>query len=242
MDHLRAVQAFEGLIKAETPAALHRIISEVAGNLGFEHFLCGLSANLNHPTPSVFALNGMSPDWWDRYQANAYLAVDPTVRMLLKEQRSIPLPWWEVQCISQAEQNFMDDAMAHGLSTGVSFSLHARNEVGVFSLILNHRPRQIKRHISHAIPLGHLLAAYVQEAARRLMATAAGRTAAKLTRRENECLLWAAAGKTAWEISMILGISERTVVFHLGNAAMRLGVTNRRQAIARAIVEGLIQP
>ena len=36
----------------------------------------------------------------------------------------------------------------------------------------------------------------------------------KLSPRELECLKWAAAGKTAWETSIILDISEGTVKFH----------------------------
>jgi DNA-binding CsgD family transcriptional regulator len=39
-----------------------------------------------------------------------------------------------------------------------------------------------------------------------------------LSARELDCLKWTAEGKTAWEASVILGITERTVRFHL-NAA-----------------------
>ena len=63
-----------------------------------------------------------------------------------------------------------------------------------------------------------------------------------LTEREQECLLWAAEGKTGWEIANIVSISERTVTFHLQNAAQKLGVVNRQQAISRALSMGLIEP
>ncbi len=242
MNHLKALQFFDSLAHAATPATLHTHIAEAVQELGFEHYLCGLSSDLNKPKPTVFALNGVSPEWWDRYQSQAYLAVDPTVRVLLKEQRAIPLPWWAIQCTNPHEQRFMNDAEEHGMTSGISFSLNSRNEAGIFSLILKHRPRRIREHILNAMPLGNLLAAYVQEAGRRLMTSPLPPSASKLTPRETECLLWASVGKTAWETSRILSISERTVVFHLGNAALKLGVTNRRQAIARAIVEGLIQP
>ena len=49
-----------------------------------------------------------------------------------------------------------------------------------------------------------------------------------------------AEGKTGWEIGKLLGISERTVVFHVENAARKLGVFGRRQAVARAIALQLI--
>ncbi len=62
----------------------------------------------------------------------------------------------------------------------------------------------------------------------------------RLTQREKECLEWSARGKTAWEVGRILGISVRTVNNHLSNSFKRLSVTNRSEAIAKSIKEGLI--
>jgi LuxR family transcriptional activator of bioluminescence operon len=61
-----------------------------------------------------------------------------------------------------------------------------------------------------------------------------------LSRREIECLRWTALGKTSSEIAQIVGISERTVVFHLRNASAHLDAVNRTHAVARAIVTGVI--
>ncbi|HEX2558606.1 helix-turn-helix transcriptional regulator [Phenylobacterium sp.] len=62
----------------------------------------------------------------------------------------------------------------------------------------------------------------------------------RLTRREIQCLKWAAAGKTDGEIGGIVGISLPTVRFHLGNAARKLGVAGRSQAIHHAAALGYI--
>jgi DNA-binding CsgD family transcriptional regulator len=64
--------------------------------------------------------------------------------------------------------------------------------------------------------------------------------AVKLTRREIQCLKWAAAGKTDAEISEIVHISLPTVRFHVTNAARKLGVASRSQAIHRAGALGYI--
>ena len=64
----------------------------------------------------------------------------------------------------------------------------------------------------------------------------------KLTKRELECLQWAADGKTNSEISTILGVSRRTVIFHLQNAAGKLNTSNRYHTVAQAISSGLIKP
>jgi DNA-binding NarL/FixJ family response regulator len=61
-----------------------------------------------------------------------------------------------------------------------------------------------------------------------------------LSKREIQVLKWTAIGKTSWEISSILEISERTVNFHLGNITNKLGVSGRRAACSLAIAKGLI--
>lgn len=53
----------------------------------------------------------------------------------------------------------------------------------------------------------------------------------QLTSREQECVMWASANKTSWEISRILGISERTVNFHIQNSLQKSGAINRGQLI-----------
>ena len=62
----------------------------------------------------------------------------------------------------------------------------------------------------------------------------------RVTPRERECLKWASEGKTAWEIGRILSLSDRTVVNYLRNAYRKLGATNKAQAVAKAILYGLI--
>lgn len=61
-----------------------------------------------------------------------------------------------------------------------------------------------------------------------------------LSKREIEVLKWTAIGKTSWEVSSILAISERTVNFHVGNIANKLGVSGRRAACSMALSRGLI--
>jgi DNA-binding CsgD family transcriptional regulator len=62
----------------------------------------------------------------------------------------------------------------------------------------------------------------------------------KLTRREIQCLKWAAAGKTDQEIGEIVRISLPTVRFHITNASHKLQVVGRSQAIHRAATLGYI--
>ncbi len=63
-----------------------------------------------------------------------------------------------------------------------------------------------------------------------------------VTAREIDCLRWMAAGKTALEVSAILGITERTVRFHLNAAREKLDCITTTQAVAKAVSQQLFVP
>jgi DNA-binding NarL/FixJ family response regulator len=63
-----------------------------------------------------------------------------------------------------------------------------------------------------------------------------------LNDREVEALTWVARGKTSAEIAQILGLSKRTIDFHIDNARSKLGAATRTQAVIKAADGGLIEP
>ena len=62
----------------------------------------------------------------------------------------------------------------------------------------------------------------------------------KLTIREVEVLKWLKEGKSSFEVSMILHISERTANFHCNNIMRKLDAVNRVQAVAIALKKRII--
>ncbi|WP_199637149.1 autoinducer binding domain-containing protein [Serratia sp. PAMC26656] len=61
-----------------------------------------------------------------------------------------------------------------------------------------------------------------------------------LTLREKDILRWCSEGKTSEEIAMLMGLSERTVNFHIGNSIKKLSVANKTAATAKAVYLQLI--
>lgn len=62
----------------------------------------------------------------------------------------------------------------------------------------------------------------------------------RLSKREVECLRWAALGKTDYEISLILARSCATIRFHTHNAAIKLDAVNRSQTVFKAAQLGYL--
>jgi DNA-binding response OmpR family regulator len=65
---------------------------------------------------------------------------------------------------------------------------------------------------------------------------------AMLNDREVEALTWVARGKTSAEIADLVGLSKRTVEFHLDKARIKLDAATRTQAAVKAAVGKLIEP
>lgn len=65
---------------------------------------------------------------------------------------------------------------------------------------------------------------------------------ARLTPREKEILTWTAEGKTCFEISLMLSISEETARTHIKNVCNKLNAVNKTQATTIALMLGLIEP
>jgi DNA-binding response OmpR family regulator len=63
-----------------------------------------------------------------------------------------------------------------------------------------------------------------------------------LNEREVEVLTWAARGKTSTEIGQILGLTKRTIDFHIDNAREKLGAATRTEAAIKAATGRLIEP
>jgi len=64
----------------------------------------------------------------------------------------------------------------------------------------------------------------------------------QLNDREAEVLTWAARGRTSAQIADFLGLSKRTIDFHLDNAREKLGAQTRTEAVVKAAAVGFIKP
>ena len=116
------------------------------------------------------------------------------------------------------------------------------SEFATFTLVVEGTPLSAQAHIRAYRHDVHLIAFHFHEAVGRFLQKEFSVEPTKLAPRERECLLWTARGKTSWEISQILKLSEGTIVSYLNTAKSKLGVFSKHHAVVRAIMLGLIVP
>lgn len=228
------------LLNSSSIADVKAVIQQLVEMIGADYFAFVSLTQFPISAPTVRAITNYPEEWSEWYQAQNYVAVDPVIRHC--QHSMTPIYWDDLGDIDSAAQSMMADAVNHGLASGVTIPVSSTSGVSGWSCFVTRKPNdhpfyeRLKRH--HAIL--YLFSVYVQEVATKLWDSTDKPSNVSLTHREKECLLWAAEGKTASEIALILGIQERTAIFHLNNATKKLNATNRQQAVARAIASGII--
>lgn len=227
--------------RANDAAGVEDCLLEIGKDYGFSSVFGGIVPNYSASPAEVeerILFQRFPEEWAIRYNDRGYVLRDPIVHRLQSDRS--PFEWEEayVSCPSPADVALIGgEASEFGLEAGfvvpvplldgsvaaVSFGGGGHSEMGsedraALGFVANYA-------------VGNLL--HFKESRERLIGP--------LTPREFDCLLWAAEGKTDWEISVILGISKSTVVKHLLSARDKLGAVNKAHAIAMALRVKLIR-
>jgi LuxR family quorum-sensing system transcriptional regulator CciR len=123
---------------------------------------------------------------------------------------------------------------------GLTVPVRRAGKTGYVSWCSRERGRLRSRY-QETLSSVHLISHTFMRQSDCLMAPTRGDPQDPLTRRELECLTWAARGKTTSEIAELLHRSSDTVEFHLSNAIVKLDARNRAHAVAIACVRGVIR-
>jgi LuxR family transcriptional activator of bioluminescence operon len=189
---------------------------------------------------TTILISNLPKRWCELYERLNYIQIDPAA--LHCRARVTPTLWWTESYFEAPSRNpqtitFIEEARSFGLRSGVSFPIHGLGGAwGMLSLSCEQELESSQPRLERSMPYNQLLSGYVFEAATRAVEPKRSLMNDQgLTEREKECLVWCSEGKTSWEISKILGISERTVFFHMQNASRKLGASNRIQAVTRAM-------
>lgn len=244
MDPKDCAGLIEEISQAQSIEEVHTFCERVCFEFGFDHFIYGSRIPTSFVKPQIIVVSGYPTPWWERYKEEGYMPEDPLLAYCAGN--TLPVDWQSVirQNAGKRGGLIMDEARDFGLRSGLAFPIHsASGEFGLISFASEREHAKNQADIQRGLPLGQFFTSHVHEAVRRIIEIKEiSAPSSSLTPREKECLLWAAEGKTSWETAQILNISERTVIFHIQNICAKLNVSNRQQAIARAIAMGLITP
>jgi LuxR family transcriptional regulator, quorum-sensing system regulator CviR len=219
---------------------LRRLIVRVGSLIPHESALCALSkAGYNSAEP-YYLVNVSYPSWWiETYISKRLDRVDPIVR---EHRLHFGLQYWPDSYEKHpGSKPVMSSACGCGSKPGYSYGLKTpgSEKTSLFCFGGKSMRKDVRTSLLLKSIVPHLHQALVRVA----LPLGGPRQVSDpgFTSREKEVLQWVKEGKGAWEISMILSISTRTVKFHIRNIMRKVQARNRVQAVAISLENGFIE-
>ena len=231
-----AFSAFVRFDNAQSEAQLRDAFTDVIAPFGYEHFVFASSRVESSLFDKMILLEKWPRGWTQQYQRENLFPSDPVANLA---RVSFDAFTW-------------DEAARHARSrsarrvmqiSATDFDLRQGFGVPVHGVSGYQATISVAGHDVEAGDDAHkaieLISSYAYKTALKLKSKL---KIYVLTPREREIMIWAAAGKTAWDTGEILHISEQTVKSHISSVLAKLQVCSKTQAVAESIRLGEIRP
>jgi DNA-binding CsgD family transcriptional regulator len=235
-----AATKLTGKILGYNTEELVDIMKEIAVEYGLSHiaYLCLAPKKSSDSSLLTKAIATFSREWQTRYFLRQYIMVDPVVAR--GRTAVLPFDWETLNSNDQATAGFFADAIRHNVGrNGISIPVRNRRNVNSLVSFTSDAPRAAWETFkkSNMVRLQHL-AALIDSA--NVEGSKLPPQQIQLSPREEQCLIWAARGKTHQEIADILELSPTSVRRHLDTSRHKLHCINLTHAVGVAVATGVI--
>ncbi|MDA8091749.1 MAG: LuxR family transcriptional regulator [Nitrospiraceae bacterium] len=222
-------------LTCETLEQFSAIINKLGNLICFDHCISGFAAMENGGLKTYDIVYSSYPDGWLKvYEGSGYHNIDPIVR---ENFTRFGLQYWKDTYREHTPpKKFLMESGDFNLKEG--YTAGTRNRKGSEGSIFSISGSFLKREKRVEIALG-IIAPHLHNSMLRIC-NETKRQKAKISVREKDVLSWLKEGKSSWDISGILNVSEATVNFHIKNIMQKLDTVNRAQSVAKAIEIGVI--
>ena len=226
--------------EVQMEADLAQLLAEISREMGFSFFALTHHVDIRRaPRPAIRLANYPS-DWVDFFDDQQLGTSDPVHRA--SHLTSVGFPWSRISSLIELtprDHQVLELAARRGIGDGFTIPAHVPGESNGSCSFATEAGKPLS---DDHLPLAQLVGAFAFEAARRVWRMRDGGLCppARLTDRQRDCVVWAARGKTDWEIARILGIGHETVIQYLKRARERYGVTKRTMLAVHALFDGTI--
>ncbi|MEJ0058506.1 MAG: autoinducer binding domain-containing protein [Terricaulis sp.] len=235
-----AFEAIERAFAARSLAELNVVMGDAFAQYGIVHHSVDQMRDSTGALVGIHHFGTANEGWKNRYLTKQHYRHDGMLRDALASPSAL---WWDRSMRnykSRGQKTLFGEAGEFGLLDGFTTPVHQIDGSAHVTVLTARDTLELSPADEAAL---RLLSIYYCSFGLALQRKEAERDKpkAKLTARQRECLQWVRAGKKSWEISTILGVSERTVIFHIEEACRRLGVQTRAQAVIEGLVQGIIE-
>jgi DNA-binding CsgD family transcriptional regulator len=235
------LQDFQDVADAADIPTLETRLVRFANELGFGIISGALVVEHAAGRVSTFHLGNTPEAFASTFASTSVGRRDPVMRRL--KRLSAPFIYDQSMYVSEQAADLWEMQALFGYKTGIAMALHLPG--GKHFVMGVDRDQPLPGDdviVTRMMADLQLLAVHAQETAVRLLAPQVHGVpyVPRLTDREVEILKWTAEGKSAWAVGQILNISEHNVKYHVKRILVKLEVSSKHLAAAKAKALGLI--
>ena len=238
-DAIALLEIINRCLACDTEEEYKSLYASLQSLIPFDYAISGVAKlDANNTIVAYDLINISYPnEWMTTYTEKKLNDLDVIVQENFTKFR--PQYWGDTYKMVAPSKEFVSLAQDYGLCDGYT---HGARPFGpwkrasLFSL-----SKSSMQFDAYAITILETIVPHLHQAISNLVNKRESRKyQGKLSPREKEVLNWIKHGKSSWDISLIMSISERTVNYHIYNIMQKLDAVNRSQAVAVAAYHGLI--
>ena len=232
---------YQSVLEAKNQDQFRSVVIRFAQRLGFDKVSAMVAVDHVGSPPEFIAVHNAPLAYVQTFDDLSISKRDPIAQHC--KRNTVPILWGQDTYLKSNAIEKWEHQAHYGYRNGIAMALHMPE--GRHFMLGVERDMELPtdgRELTRIVADLQLFAVHAQDTALRVLVSEAARPELPaLTPRELEVLRWTMDGKTTSQISVILGIGDRTSVFHLQNAMQKLNCNSKHVAVVRALRLGLLQ-
>ena len=232
---------YQSVLEAKNEDQFRSVVIRFAQHLGFDKVAASVAVDKVGGAAEFIAVHNAPAAYLQTFEDLSISKRDPVAQHC--KRNTVPIIWGQHTYVATNTAELWERQAKFGYGNGIAMALHLPE--GRHFLLGVERDQALPSdggELTRIVADLQLFAVHAQDTALRVLVSEAARPELPaLTPRELEVLRWTMDGKVTSEISLLLGIGDRTTVFHLQNAMLKLSCNSKHLAVVKAMRLGLIR-
>ena len=232
---------YQSVLEAKDHDQFRSVVIRFAQQLGFDKVSAMVAVDRVGSPPEFVAVHNAPLAYLQTFDDLSVSKRDPIAQHC--KRNTVPILWGQHTYLKNNAIEQWEHQAHFGYRNGIAMALHLPE--GRHFMLGVERDQELPTdagELTRIVADLQLFAVHAQDTALRVLVSEAARPELPaLTPRELEILRLTMDGKVTHEISTLLGIGDRTTVFHIQNAMLKLNCNSKHVAVVKALRLGLIQ-
>ena len=232
---------YQSVLEATNLDQFRSVVIHFAQHLGFDKVAATVAVDRLGGDSEFVAIHNAPNAYLKTFEDLSISKRDPIAQHC--KRHTVPIIWGQQTYVDSNSAELWERQAQFGYRNGIAMALHLPE--GRHFLLGVERDQALPSdggELTRVVADLQLFAVHAQDTALRVLVSEAARPELPaMTPRELEILRLTMDGKVTHEISTLLGIGDRTTVFHIQNAMLKLNCNSKHVAVVKALRLGLIQ-